>query len=119
MEAEEDKVNEEEGYRYIDTSRGAPVEVVIVGGGMSLPEENADLPDFTPELALMLLREVYGDFPHHDNWSHLDGGVADDALWQHCWRRLATQSARCCATPSRAVGRCFAAILAEKWRGGT
>ena len=114
MEAEEDKVNEEEGYRYIDTSRGAPVEVVIVGGGMSLPEENADLPDFTPELAHLFLRVVYGDFLHQNDGSHLDGGVVDDAIWQRCWRRLAVKLAVWYATPSGAVGNRFMAILAAE-----
>ena len=43
-------------------------------------EENADLPDFAPERAHLLLQEVYGDFPHHNDRSHLDGGVADNAI---------------------------------------
>ena len=65
----------------------------------------------------MLLQGVYGDFPHHNDGSHLDGGIADDATWQRCWRRLAAQSANWYATPSGAVGRRFTAILAAECRG--
>ena len=66
----------------------------------------------------MLLQEVYGYFLHHNNRLHLDEIIADDAAWQHLWRRLAVQSAIWYATPSRAVGRCLTAILAAEWRGG-
>ena len=50
-----------------------------------------DLPDFTPELVHLLLQEVYGDFPHHNNGLHLDGGVMENAIWKRHWRRLAAQ----------------------------
>ena len=65
----------------------------------------------------LLLQGVYGYFSHHNNGSHLDGGIADDATWQHFWSRLAAQTASWYATPSGAVGHRFAAILATKWRG--
>ena len=84
---------------------------------MPPPEENADLPGFTLECAHLLLQEVYGDFPHHHNGSHLDGGVTDDAIWQLCWRRLAAQSSSWYATPTGGVGRRFTAILALEWQG--
>ena len=71
----------EEGDRYGETPRGEPEEIICVGGDKLPPEENSDLPGFTPERAHLLLRGVYGDFPYHNNRSHLDGGVADDALW--------------------------------------
>ena len=73
------------------------------------PEENEDLPDFTPERAHLLLREIYGYLPHPSDGSHLDRGVTDNATRQRCWRRLA-------ATPSGAVGHCFTAILVAEWR---
>ena len=53
---------------------GGPVEVTRAGGGATSPEENSDLPGFVPERAHLLLKVVYGDFPHHNNESHLDGG---------------------------------------------
>ena len=87
------------------------------GGGATPPEENAKLPGFTPERAHLLFQGVDGDFPHHNNGLHLDGGIADDAAWQRRWRRLAAQSASWYTMPSRAVGRCFTAILAAECRG--
>ena len=51
MEEEDEEANEQEGYRYVETPRGALLEVTRVGGGVPPPEENADLPVFTPEHA--------------------------------------------------------------------
>ena len=107
---------------------GPPVEVSCVGGDATPPEENSDLLGFHPERAHLLLQGVYGDFPHHNDGTHLDGGarwfssnlaggISDDAAWQRRWRRLAAQSVSWYATPSRAVGRRFTAILAAEWRG--
>ena len=41
-----------------------------------------DLKVFTPARAYLLLQEVYGNFPHHNNGTHLTGGVPDDAVWK-------------------------------------
>ena len=76
-----------------------------MGRGVPPPEINADLPDFTPECVHLLLREVYGDFPHHNDGLHMDREVADDTIWQRRWRRIATQLASWYATTSVAVGR--------------
>ena len=86
-----------------------------MGGGRSLPEENANLPKFTPERAHLLLQGVYGELPHHNDGSHLDGRVADNAIWKHRWRRLDMQSASWYATPSGSVGSRFTSILAAEW----
>ena len=85
-----------------------------MGVGVPSLEENADLPEFTPERAHLLLHGVYGDFPHHNNGSHLEGGVVDDALCQYCWRWIAAQSASWYDTPSGALGRRFTSILAAE-----
>ena len=87
------------------------------GGDATPTEENTDLLGFTPEHAHLLLQGVYGDFPHHNNGSHLDGGIANNTAWQRRWRRLAAKSASWYATPSGAVGRRFTTIMAAEWRG--
>ena len=87
-------------------------EVIRVGGGFPPPKENTDLLDFNLERAHLLLQEVYGFSPRHNDGSHLYGGVADDAIWQSRWRRLAAQSASWYNNPAGAVGHCFTAILA-------
>ena len=84
---------------------------------MSPPEENADLPGIHPDLAHLLLQGVYGDFPHHNNGAHLDGGITDDAVCQRRCRRLDYHSESWYAMPSGAVGRRFTAILAAEWQG--
>ena len=118
MEAEEEEErHEEEGDRDGETPRGTPVKVTCVGGDAPPPEENSDLPEFHPERAHLLLQGVYGDFLHHNNGSHRERGIADEAAWQRLWRRLAAQSASWYATPSGAEGRQFTAILAAEWRG--
>ena len=88
-EKEDEKEYKEEGDRDRETSRGAPVDIVLVGGDVPPLEENTDLTNFKPESAHLLLWEVYGDYMYHNDRSHLDGGVTDNAIWQHRWRRLA------------------------------
>ena len=77
---EEEAENEEEGDRDRETPRGALVEVVCVGGYVPPPEENMDLSDFALDCAHLLLQEVYGDFPHHNDGLHLDWRVVDDGV---------------------------------------
>ena len=88
-----------------------------MGGNVHPPEENADLPGFTPERAHLLLQGVYEDFLYHKDGLHLEGRVTDNAIWQRHWLRLADQSASSYATSFRAVGRRFTEILAAEWRG--
>ena len=75
-------------------------------------EESVDFPDFSPGRAHLLLKGVYGDYPHHNDILYLGGGVLDDAVWHQNWRRLATQLSIWYAMPSRAVGCQFTAIMA-------
>ena len=65
----------------------------------------------------LLLRGFYGDYTHHNDVSHLDGGVADDAKWQHHWWWLAVQLASWYTMPYGVVGRRFTALLVAEWRG--
>ena len=112
---EEPKGTKENVGRDGETPREAPIEVTRVEGDATLPEEIADLPGLTPEPAHLLLQGVYGDFPHHNDRYHLDGGLAGDAAWHHCWGWLAVNSASWYATPSGAVGHRFTEILAAEW----
>ena len=50
-----------------------------MGGDMSPMEENADLPEFTFKSTHLLLQGVYGNYLHHNDGSHLYGGVMDNA----------------------------------------
>ena len=93
MEEDEEADIEEEEDRYGETPRGAPLEVIRMGGGVPPLKENADLLDFTSDRTHLLLQEFYGDFPHQNDGLHLGGGVADDVIWHRCWSWLAAQSA--------------------------
>ena len=88
-EYKEEEEENEERARDRETPRGPLVEVTCVGGDATPPEENADLPGFTTDRAHRLLQGVYGDDLHHNDGSHLDEGIADDAAWKRRWRPLA------------------------------
>ena len=88
-----------------------------MGGDVPPPEESTDLPEFPPECAHLLLQRVYGDFLHHNDGLHLDGGFQDNDVWQCHWIRLAARSASWYATPSGYVGCRFVSILAAEWQG--
>ena len=64
-----------------------------------------------------MFQEVYGDFLHHNNGTHLTGGVLDEAIWQICWRQLDAQSDIWYSTHPGKVGRRFTTVLAEEWVG--
>ena len=67
--------------------------------------------------AHLSLQEVYGDFLHHNDGTHLVEGVSDDTTWQSFWRQLAAQSASWYSTSPGKVGRCFTAVLDVERRG--
>jgi hypothetical protein len=47
-----------------------------------------DLPGATILDADRKLLEVYGDYIHQNDGTHLDGCIKDDAVWQAHWRKL-------------------------------
>ena len=56
-----------EGDGEGETQRGAPIEIVRVGGDVSPLEENVELPDFIPGRAHLLLQGVNLEFLYHNN----------------------------------------------------
>ena len=77
-------------------------------------EEGKDLQEFNPVKARLLLREVYGDFPHNNDGTHLAGGFPDNATWKSCRRQLAVHSNIWYSTPPGKVGRLFTAVLDDE-----
>ena len=67
-------------------------------------EEGADLKGFIPDRAHLLLHEVYVDFPHQNEVTHLTGGVPDNNIWKSYWKNLAAQSASWYSTFPGKVG---------------
>ena len=46
------------------------------------PRRARKFPDFFPVREHLLLKEVYEEYPHHNNRSHLDRGVLYDDVWK-------------------------------------
>ena len=92
---------------------------VLEKGAAPSTEEGADLQGFTPAREHLSLWEIYRDLTHHNDRTHLSGGVPDDATWKSCWRRLALQPASWYPTPPppSKVGHRFTAVLAVELRG--
>ena len=80
-------------------------------------DEGPYLQGFTPTRAHLPLREVYGEFLHHNDWMHLAGGVLDNTTWKSFWRWIAAQSASWYYTHPGKLGRRFTALLTVEWQG--
>ena len=63
------------------------------GGLGPSTEEGAYLQGFIPVREHLLLQEVYGDFPRHNDRMQLTGGVLYNAVCKIHWRRIAAKSA--------------------------
>jgi hypothetical protein len=48
----------------------------------------ADILDVVISDADQKLMEVYVDYTHQNDGSHLDGGIKDDDVWQARWQKL-------------------------------
>ena len=76
-----------------------------------------DLPGATISDADRKLLEVYGDYIHQNDGTHLDGGIKDDAVWQEYWRRLVTLPPQRYDVPSGPIGRRFVRLLTKELEG--
>ena len=54
----------------------------------SRKDPGADLRDYEQSPVDQLLDDVYGDWAHQNDGSHLDGGVEGDLTWQRRWKRI-------------------------------
>ena len=48
-------------------------------------EEGAGLGGYRLNTPDNMIRSVYSDHLHHNEGTHLDGGVVINAMWQHRW----------------------------------
>ena len=76
-----------------------------------------DLPGYVPNEVDLKLKEVYGDYLHQNDGTHLDGGIQDDAVWQERWKKLVGLPAQRYQAPGGAVGRRFLRILTQELLG--
>ena len=56
--------------------------------------ESGDAPGYVPTPEDLRLREVYRDWVHGSLGTYLDGGIAEDGMWQGWWCDLALMSSR-------------------------
>jgi hypothetical protein len=63
-----------------------------------------DLPSDVVTDADQKLLELYGEYIHQNDGSHLDGHIQDYAVWQARWQKLIVLPCQCYDAPSRAVG---------------
>ena len=87
------------------------IDVPMVG------EVGADLPGVEPTAADYKIGGVYGDHPHQNDGTHLDGGVADDKLWQERWKRIVQLTPTHYIVPKGPVGRRFITTLCLEFEG--
>ena len=91
----------------------------------NIPSDNSDLPGYSLTEVDRLLDKVYGDHIHQNPGTHLDGGVADDFLWQSYWRQLVEYPPSFYDTPTGALGKrlvgyfakLLEGIMKRKWNG--
>ena len=96
---------------------GRLVSTTVQGPPQISTEAGADLQGHQLTQCDLKLRSVYGDCVHHNNGTHLTGGIADDALWQTRWRRISNLSPRFYDAPKGKAGRRFVILLTEELRG--
>ena len=82
-------------------------------------EPDADHMDFTPSIADLALKRVYGDWIHDNPGLDLRGGVSTDELWQRRWRRLQPYTPTLYDVPNTAVGKAVLSQLAIEFDGVT
>eukprot|EP00957_Ditylum_brightwellii_P023109 1743243-Ditylum_brightwellii.AAC.1 len=80
-------------------------------------EEGTDLPGFADAPADVKLWQVFGDTIHHNDGTHMDGGVPNDVTWQRRWRKIISRPTNWYNVPSGPVGRRFATILTVEFAG--
>ena len=80
------------------------------------PDVGADLPDYTPSEADLLLDYAYCDHVHDNPGTHLTGDFADDTLWQTYWLRIVQIHSNRYQVPAGKIGRRFLSIYTHKLR---
>jgi hypothetical protein len=73
-----------------------------------------DLPNASISEADRKLMEVYGDYIHQNDGSHLDRDMKEDYVWQLRWRKLVALPCQRYNAPGGAVGCHFVQLLTEE-----
>jgi hypothetical protein len=60
-----------------------------------------------------MMDKVYGDHVHHNDGTHLDGGISNDTSWQDYWKRIIVFPGQNYNLPKGKVGKRFIFTLAS------
>jgi hypothetical protein len=80
-------------------------------------DEIGDLPDYIMSEADKMMDGAYGDHVHQNPGKHLNGGIADDPVWQDYWRRLVVFRSTNYDVPKGKVGKRFLTLLTGELNG--
>jgi hypothetical protein len=92
-DAAQSTTNEDPGDKESESTKGATTSPL------------GDLPGAAISMADLKLKEVYGDYIHQNDGTHLDGGIADDSVWQARWAKLIVLPTQRYQAPGGPVGR--------------
>ena len=83
------------------------------------PQEQRETDEGRPtrEIGERKLMEVYGDHVYQNDGSHLDGGIADDAVWQERWKKVVGLPPQRYNVPNGKVGVLFVKEVAVEMQG--
>ena len=81
---------------------------------LSVADEGADLPDYVLTEADSKLDKIYSNHIHNNPSTCLSGGIADDALWQRCWKQIVNIRPRQYLIPQNCVGKMFLEIFCKE-----
>ena len=104
----------------VDEGANGPIEAAVHppnAGAEIRTEIGADLPGYIMSEADKKLSAIYGDHPHDNDGTHMDGGFADDALWQRLWNRIFSLKLSQYDAPKGTVGRRFVEVLSQEIQG--
>jgi hypothetical protein len=80
------------------------------------PEEGNN-PGYTMMDVDRKMKNVYGDRVHQNPGTHLNGDIADNAIWQERWQQLVSFPSHAYDVPSGAVGKRFVEKVGEELKG--
>ena len=64
-----------------------------------------------------IICSIYGDHLHCNNITHFDGGVSNDAVWQHCQQLIRNLPTKWYDKPQGCMGRRFVQWMMVEVKG--
>jgi hypothetical protein len=77
-------------------------------------QEEGDTPGSPTSDADRMINEVSRDHLHQNPGTHLNGGIADNALWQERWQQLVSFPSQAYDVPSGAIGKWFVKKVSDE-----